>query len=76
MPREYLEQLDIGDRVTLDLIDEGILIRPVAGREAISPLLASLEDEEPPPPRRRGLRGWWLRRREGKGSRKQAGMED
>jgi energy-coupling factor transporter ATP-binding protein EcfA2 len=68
VPREYLEQLGIGDRVTLDLMDEGILIRPVAGREAVSPLLASLDDEEPPSPRRRGLRGWWSRPREGKGS--------
>jgi hypothetical protein len=76
VPREYLEQLGIGNRVTLDLMEEGIVIRPVAGREAVSPLLASLDDEEPPPPRRRRLRGWWSRRREGKGSQKRAGMED
>jgi putative ABC transport system ATP-binding protein len=62
VPREYLEQFDIGDRVTLEASDEGILIRPVAGREAIAaPLLAGLEDEEPPAPRRRGVRGWWAR---------------
>jgi ABC-type multidrug transport system ATPase subunit len=60
VPREYLEQFEIGDRVTLEASDEGILIRPVAGREAVAaPLLASLEDEEPPTPRRRGVRGWW-----------------
>jgi ABC-type lipoprotein export system ATPase subunit len=76
VPREYLEQLDIGDRVTLDLMEEGILIRPAASREAVSPLLASLDEDEPSPPRRRGLRGWWSRRGERKGSRKQAGMED
>jgi hypothetical protein len=64
VPREYLEQFDIGDRVTLEASDEGILIRPVAGREAVAaPLLAGLEDEEPPTPRRRGVRGWWARRR-------------
>ena len=62
VPREYLEQLGIGDRVILDMMEEGILIRPVAGREAaVAPLVAGLEDEEPPPPRRRGLRRWWPR---------------
>jgi ABC-type lipoprotein export system ATPase subunit len=61
VPREVLEQFGIGDRVTLDLTDEGILIRPVAGREApVAPLVAGLEEEEPPVPRRR-LRGWWTR---------------
>jgi putative ABC transport system ATP-binding protein len=64
VPREYLEQLDIGDRVTLETTDEGILIRPVAGREAAAaPLLASLNGDEPPAPRPKGLRGWWARLR-------------
>lgn len=63
VPRENLEQLGISDRVTLEVTDEGILIRPVAGREAaVAPLLVGLEEEEPPTPRRRGLRGWWARR--------------
>jgi putative ABC transport system ATP-binding protein len=61
VPREYLEQLGIGDRVTLDLTDEGILILPVAGRQVpAAPLVAGLEGEEPPVPHR-GLRGWWTR---------------
>ncbi len=61
VPREYLEQLGIGDRVTLEIKDEGVLIRPVAGRQASStPLLAGLEESEPPVPRR-GLKGWWTR---------------
>jgi ABC-type lipoprotein export system ATPase subunit len=65
VPREYLEQLDIGDRVTLDLSDEGILIRPVAGRtSSAAPLLAGLDEEEPVPPRRGSLRGWWARLRD------------
>jgi putative ABC transport system ATP-binding protein len=60
VPREYLEQLDIGDRVTLEVKDEGILIRPVAGRKAAdAPLLDGLEEEPPAP--RRGVRGWWAR---------------
>jgi ABC-type lipoprotein export system ATPase subunit len=62
VPREYLEELNIGDRVTLEVTDEGILIRAVAGREAAAaPLVAGLEEE--PPPRRHGLRGWWARLR-------------
>lgn len=62
VPREYLQQFNIGDRVTLETTGEGILIRPVAGREAVvAPLVAGLEEEEPPPPRRKGLRGWRAR---------------
>ena len=77
VPREYLEQLSIGDRVTLDVKEEGILIRPVAGREAAgSPLLASLEDEEPPPAPRGGLRRWWPRAKKGGGSRKRGEVKD
>jgi putative ABC transport system ATP-binding protein len=61
VPREYLEQFGIGDRVTLDLTEEGILIRPVAGRQVtVTPLVAGLGEEEPPLPRR-GLQGWWAR---------------
>ncbi len=62
VPREYLERLGIGDRATLQLTDEGILIRPAAGRQpAVAPLVAGLEEE--PPPRPRGWRGWWAARR-------------
>ncbi|MBM4464585.1 MAG: ABC transporter ATP-binding protein [Chloroflexi bacterium] len=67
VPREYLEQLDIGDRATLEVTEEGILIRPVAGRQAAAaPLLPGLEEEELPAPRRRGLRGLWARVRRGR----------
>jgi len=77
VPREYLEQLGIGDRVILDMMEEGILIRPVAGREkAMAPLLPGLEGEEPPPPRRRGLRRWWTRSKKGGGSRGRGGAKD
>jgi putative ABC transport system ATP-binding protein len=77
VPREYLEQLGIGDRVILDMMEEGILIRPVAGREkAMAPLLPGLEGEEPPPPRRRGLRRWWTRAKKGGGSRGRGGAKD
>ncbi|PKO23980.1 MAG: ABC transporter [Chloroflexi bacterium HGW-Chloroflexi-1] len=61
VPREYLEQFNIGDRTILEVTDEGILLRPVADRRvAATPLLPGLE-EEPPAPRRRGLRGLWPR---------------
>jgi putative ABC transport system ATP-binding protein len=62
VPREYLERFGIGDRVTLEVADEGILIRPVAGRKAaVAPLLAGLSTEEPPATRRKFLRGLWAR---------------
>jgi putative ABC transport system ATP-binding protein len=62
VPREYLERFGIGDRVTLEIADEGILIRPVEGRKAaVAPLLSGLDQEEPPTPRRKGVRGWWAR---------------
>jgi len=61
VPREYLEQLGIGDRATLEMSDEGILIRPAAGRQAAAPLLPGLEEEESPVRPRRGLRGLWAR---------------
>ena len=62
VPREYLEQFGVGDRATLEVTDEGILIRPVAGRQAVAaPLLPGLEEEEPPAPRRRGLSRLWAR---------------
>jgi ABC-type lipoprotein export system ATPase subunit len=61
VPRELLGQAGIGDRATLETIDDGIVIRPVAGRETgARPLVSGLE-EEPPAPRRRGWRRW-LRR--------------
>ncbi len=62
VPREYLERLSISDRATLEMTDEGILIRPVAGLQAVAaPLLPGLEEDEPPVRRRRGLRGLWAR---------------
>lgn len=65
VPREYLEQFGIGDRVTLETGEEGILIRPVAGRErTAAPLLDGFGDEEPPRPQPKGLRRWWARMRQ------------
>jgi ABC-type lipoprotein export system ATPase subunit/bifunctional DNA-binding transcriptional regulator/antitoxin component of YhaV-PrlF toxin-antitoxin module len=62
IPKDYLEETGIGDRATVEVTAEGILVRPVAGRErrAVAPLLNGLE-EEPPTPRQRGLRKLWGR---------------
>jgi putative ABC transport system ATP-binding protein len=60
VPKEYLEQTGIGDRATLEMTDDGILIRPVAGRQrvAAAPLLEGLEDEAPTSSQK-GLARWW-----------------
>ena len=66
VPGEYLEQFGIGDRASLEVTGEGILIRPADGRAvAAPPPSGEVEEEEPPAPRRRGLRAWWARRRPG-----------
>lgn len=73
VPRDYLETFSIGDRARLEMTDEGILIRPVEGRELVSRAgqeeawevqvsgLYVQEDEPPPPHHKRALN--WVRRR-------------
>ncbi|MDD3828220.1 MAG: ABC transporter ATP-binding protein [Anaerolineae bacterium] len=64
VPGEYLERFGIGDRATLEVTDEGILIRPVDGRSAAAPPSSAVaEEKEPPAAKQRGLRGWWPRGR-------------
>lgn len=36
VPQEYLERFGIGDRAELEAVDDGVLIRPIAGQEATS----------------------------------------
>lgn len=62
VPQEYREMLNIGDRVELDLLDDGILIKAVEGRgmngddEGIAQDRLSLyDDETPPDKKKRGL---------------------
>jgi ABC-type lipoprotein export system ATPase subunit/antitoxin component of MazEF toxin-antitoxin module len=58
LPPEVVEKARIGDRVTVEVKDDGLLIRPVAGRSAIAaPLIAGLDEEEPPVKRRKTI--WW-----------------
>jgi len=63
VPRDYLEKLDIKGRVRLELIDEGILIRPVEGasREHASRTRAAGAANQDESRQRKG----WLRRLRG-----------
>jgi ABC-type lipoprotein export system ATPase subunit/antitoxin component of MazEF toxin-antitoxin module len=57
LPHDLAERAGIGDRVTLELKEDGLLIKPVAGRSTVAtPLIAMPEDE--PPARRKA---WWKR---------------
>jgi hypothetical protein len=73
VPRDYLEEFNIGDRARVEMTDEGILIRPVEGRDTgarvseeeawevqVSGLYVE-QDEPPQPHHRRALN--WLRQR-------------
>jgi putative ABC transport system ATP-binding protein len=63
LPPDLIEQTGIGDRVTVEVKDGGVLIRPVAGRlSSAEPLVVSGLDEEEPPSMKR--RPWWKRRKE------------
>ncbi len=59
LPHDLAEQAGIGDRVTLEVKEDGLLIKPAAGRlTAAAPLIAMPEDE--PPAKRKA---WWKRTR-------------
>jgi ABC-type multidrug transport system ATPase subunit len=74
VPRDYLEELRIGDRARVEMTDEGILIRPVAGREVVSSRVAEeeawevqvsglyVEEDQPPPPHHKRAMDWIRRR--------------
>ena len=65
IPPDLRAELGIGDRVTLERADDGILIHPVAGAgpaaSAPGPTSEQAEADEQSPSRRERLRGW-LRR--------------
>jgi putative ABC transport system ATP-binding protein len=66
LPPDLREELSIGDRVTLERADGGILIRPVAGLQPIiSPEehAAPLPEDDQPPSAVRAALGGWLRRK-------------
>jgi len=73
IPRDYLEEFSIGDRARVEMTDEGILIRPVEGREAVSRVSEEdawevqvsglyVEEDEPPSPHHRRVLDWFRRR--------------
>jgi ABC-type lipoprotein export system ATPase subunit len=57
LPPDLTERAGIGDRVTLELKEDGLLIKPVAGRSAIAAPLIALPEDEPPARRK----AWWKR---------------
>jgi putative ABC transport system ATP-binding protein len=57
LPLDKVEQAGIGDRVTLEVKEDGLLIKPVAGRQTIAAPLAGLQEDEPPAQRK----AWWKR---------------
>jgi ABC-type lipoprotein export system ATPase subunit len=66
LPPNLREELGIGERVTLERADGGILIRPVVGLQPIvSPenniTTLSSEGDQPPSPGRRAFGGWLKR---------------
>lgn len=67
IPRAYLTQFGIGDRVRLEPTDEGVLIQPVAGRgtwpgEEMEWCTAAaglyVDEDAPPEPQRNWLQRW------------------
>ena len=80
VPRDYLEELRIGDRARVELTDDGILIRPVAGREVLSTRNSEeeewemqvsglyVEQDAPPPPHHKRV-AEWVRRQLSRGKK-------
>jgi putative ABC transport system ATP-binding protein len=61
IPPDLREEIGIGDRVTLEKAEGGILIRPAAGLQpVVSPVkqVSDLLEDQQPPSRRTGLGGW------------------
>ena len=68
VPREYLEQFKIQGRVHLEIVEEGILIRPAAGSDSNEHISAQVEEISPATDQAelRGPRAWWKRLRDGR----------
>lgn len=68
VPREYLEQFNIRERALLEVVKDGILIRPVANRDMGDLSHPKVEDvPEADQKKLRGLRQWWKRLRGDRG---------
>ena len=57
LPHDLAERARIGDRVTLELKEDGLLIKPVAGRSTVAAPLIAISEDEPPAKRK----AWWKR---------------
>ena len=57
LPHDLADRAGIGDRVTLELKDDGLLIKPVAGRSNVAAPLIAMPEDEPPAKRK----AWWKR---------------
>jgi putative ABC transport system ATP-binding protein len=57
LPHDLTERAGIGDRVTLELKEDGLLVKPVAGRSNIAAPLIVVSEDEPPAKRA----AWWKR---------------
>jgi ABC-type lipoprotein export system ATPase subunit len=68
VPHEYLEQFNIRGRVVLEIMEEGILIRPAMGNDSNDRPGTQVEEisSETSQAELRGLRGWWTRLRSGR----------
>jgi ABC-type lipoprotein export system ATPase subunit len=75
IPPDLRAEMDIGDRVTLERADGGILIRPVAGAgPAVLPVEVSDSEEDEQSPSRSTRLGDWLRVSRTRVSRKKSGF--
>lgn len=65
VPREYLEQFNIQERVHIEVVEEGILIRPAVSNEMNNRSHAQADERGPEVNQSegKGLRGWWKRLR-------------
>ena len=71
VPREFLEQLNIQGRVQLEVLEDGILIRPVKISGFENSVTAQVGEMEPQivENKLRGLHSWWKRLRSGRSQR-------
>ena len=65
VPHEYLERFDIRGRVLLEVVEKGILIRPVRSNASENHLLTQVDEMMPETNQieLHGLRSWWKRLR-------------
>jgi len=69
VPREYLDQFNIHGRVHLEVVEDGIMIRPIMDRGQERDTRTQTDEllDDTPETEIRGLRGWWEQIRRGGG---------